>query len=111
MDICNILKNFQIQCDGYEVDTDYFKKNIMQQPVIAQVRKKDSFHFVLILESDTKHIKISDPAIGIYKDSIENFNLNFNHILLVPEKHEDFKPAFPNCVTIITRKTAVTLDI
>ena len=91
MDICNILKNFQIQCDGYEVDTDYFKKNIMQQPVIAQVRKKDSFHFVLILESDTKHIKISDPAIGIYKDSIENFNLNFNHILLVPEKHEDFK--------------------
>ena len=33
---------------------------------------------------------------------------------LIRRKRSDsgsFKPAFPNCVTIITRKTAVTIDI
>lgn len=91
LDICNILDKYHVICEGYEVDNDYFKNKKGTFPIIAQIRKNEDFHFVLILKSDQHNLLVSDPAIGKYKISLTEFYSDFTKIILVPTKQSNFK--------------------
>lgn len=90
-DICQLLNQYHINCDGYQVEDTFLYKNIIKDPVIAQIQKDDYFHFVLILKSNQNYVYIFDPAIGKYKEPIKDFNNKFQKIVLIPNKTKMYR--------------------
>ena len=59
-------------------------------------------------EADIEVFLIGPPGVDTFHVELWNYRLpkNYESLQVV-----SLNPAFPNCVTIITRKTAVTIDI
>ena len=83
------LKAEALQGSFDELKTESEKEGVL--PAIALIRTEDSLmHFVVVI-SIGKKIKIGDPAKGIRKMSIEEFNERWTGYLVLFDKSDNFE--------------------
>ena len=91
--IVNGFAKLGINCEAYKANSDVWKENEFNYPVIANIVTNNQFlHYCIVYGVKKEKLLIADPAIGKYKESIEKFNNNWTGVILVAEKTPDFQP-------------------
>lgn len=72
-----IAEKFGFEGEGYQMDFDHLNK--IQLPCIAHY---EGNHFVVVYDVGEDYVKISDPAVGKYKQSKFDFLKKWNGIIL-----------------------------
>lgn len=91
-DMLKILANYKIDAEGFEVEIDYFRKNNICRPMIVQIQKSGTFHFIVVSKKTHDQINIIDPAIGRYTLSNEEFEKIFTSIIIITKKNKQYVP-------------------
>ncbi len=63
LDLKKIASKYKVDLQGYHIDDSTHLKE-MSFPLICQIKKQKSFHFILLNAIDKKGFHIFDPAIG-----------------------------------------------
>ncbi len=82
LDMKRYCQGFQYKAQGFRVE-DVHKLRDLKIPVIGLLDTRQYKHFVVIRGADSKFVYLSDPSFGNRKMPLEDFDQDWNHVVLV----------------------------
>ena len=90
LDLKNIAKEHQLDLEGYKID-ELDTLSTFTFPIICQIKKDKSEHFVLLNKIKNNKYYIFDPNVGELILSFDEFFEAFNHNILAISEHKKEK--------------------
>lgn len=91
-DIIEILKDYKINSEGYQIDNIDLENILKKGPIIAQIQKSGAFHFIVLERIVNDKIYVVDPAIGSYAENIQSFEQSFTSFIITTSTSKDYTP-------------------
>ncbi|VEU79161.1 ABC-type multidrug/protein/lipid transport system ATPase component [Metamycoplasma cloacale] len=76
--------------EAYEVSLSEFLELKINKPIITILQRNNYFHYVIVISKTKQCIKILDSSIGLIKMTIEDFEKEFQGIIIDLIKIKDF---------------------
>jgi len=82
LDMKRYCLDLKFGAEGYKIE-DVRKLLAIKIPVIALLDTRQYKHFVVIRSANDKFVYLADPSFGNRKMALEDFNVAWNHVILV----------------------------